>query len=87
MKKMLLTAAVAILPMSGPATAHPTGVPYETRGECERAYAESSKADRDRLVALGVFDSPGEAQRTFNEIFACEYDEAEDAWFIVILSD
>lgn len=85
MKKTSLIIALAFIAGTGTALAHPTGVAYETRGECEAAYAESSKLDRERLVELGVFDSPGAAQRTFDEIFACEYDEVEEAWFIVFV--
>ena len=55
--------------------------PYSTRGACEDAYAKASKLDRERLDRIpGV--TPGEAQRTFRDIFRCEYDAQEDAWFI-----
>jgi len=84
MKKTLL-AVLLVSALGGAATAHPTDVPYETRGECERAYAESSKLDRERLLALGLVDSKGAAQKTFNETFRCEYDADEDAWYIVFL--
>lgn len=87
MRKVIFAAALATLVFGPAALAHPTGVRYETRGECEAAFAEASKDDRDRLVELGVFDTRGQAQRTFNEIFACEYDETEDAWFIVFVTD
>lgn len=87
MRKMILGAALAGLALGPAALAHPTGVRYESRGECEAAFAEASKEDRERLVELGVFDTRGQAQRTFNEIFACEYDETEDAWFIVFVTD
>ena len=82
MKKLMTAALAAGLSVSGIALAHPTTIPYDTRGECEAAYAEFSKFDRERLVEMGVFDSLGEAQRTFNEIFRCEYDESLDLWFI-----
>ena len=77
--------AAALLLGSG-ALAHPTDRLFENRGECERAYAESSKFDRERLVdVLGFFDSYGAAQRTFNETFKCRYDDEEDAWVIVFI--
>ena len=82
MNKLILMMGMMSVPLAGYAAAHPTDIAYETRGECEAAYAESSKLDRERLVAAGVFPSPGAAQRTFNEIFACEYDEIEDVWYI-----
>jgi hypothetical protein len=65
------------------AIAHPTNVAYETRGECEKAAAASAKQDRERLVALGIFPTIGAALSTFHEDWRCEYDEEEDAWFIV----
>ena len=83
MKMLILALATGGLSLTGYAAAHPTDIPYDTRGECEAAYAEASKFDRERLVADGVFPTPGAAQKTFNEIFACEYDEYEDAWYIV----
>ena len=27
----------------------------------------------------------GEAQRTFRDLFKCEYDENEDAWYVVVV--
>lgn len=82
MRKLVLSIGVAGL-LAGAAMAHPINTPYETRGKCEAAYAHSSKGDRERLVASGVFDSYGEAQEFFREVFTCEYDEDEEAWFIV----
>ncbi len=87
MSKSLFGFGIAAMVTAGALSAHPTNIPYDTRGECEAAYAESSKLDRERLVELGIFGSRGEAQRTFNDIFACEYDEALDAWFIVDLRE
>ena len=84
MKKTALAVLLAAA-IGSAATAHPTDVPFQTRGDCESAYAASSKLDRERLVALGIVDTQGAAQKTFNETFRCEYDEEEDAWFIVFL--
>lgn len=83
MKKLLFLLPAATIGFAGLAVAHPTAVPYDTRGECEAAYAESSKDDRERLVELGNFPTQGAAQRTFNDIFACEYDAEDDKWYIV----
>jgi hypothetical protein len=85
MRKSLFGLGVLVLVSAGALSAHPTDIPYDTRGECEAAYAQFSKLDRERLVEMGIFDTNGEAQRTFNEIFACEYDEELDAWFIADL--
>lgn len=86
MKKLIMLAAAASAVMSaGTAVAHPTGIPYPTRGACEVAYEEASKDDRDFLVAMGIFDTIGAAQSTFRDLFECQYDPEEDAWFIVYI--
>lgn len=85
MKKLLRLLSVAALATAGVASAHPTNEAYATRGACEAAFAEASKLDRERLVQLGVFNTLGEAQRTFRDLFKCEYDEDEDAWYIVLV--
>ncbi|QNM82570.1 hypothetical protein H8M03_11270 [Sphingomonas sabuli] len=84
MKKMAVTILLlgATVGLSS-AIAHPTGVAYETRGECERAAAASAKQDRERLVGAGIFPTVGAAQSTFHDDWRCEYDAEEDAWFIV----
>ena len=84
MKKLVATTPLlgAVAGLSG-AIAHPTNVPYATRGECERAAAESARQDRERLVDRGIFPTIGAAQSTFHEDWRCEYDEEEDAWYIV----
>ena len=84
MKRTIICVTLAA-GLAAQAPAHPTNIPFDTRGECEAVYAESSKLDRERLVELGVFPTNGAAQRTFNETFRCEYDEDLDAWFIVLL--
>ena len=84
MKKVaVLTLVLSATVGASAAMAHPTDVPYATRGECEQASAVSAKQDRERLVALGIFPTIGAAQSTFHEDRRCEYDEEEDAWFIV----
>jgi hypothetical protein len=80
-----LFAALLTLTVGTAVSAHPTDIPFQTRGDCESAYAASSKLDRERLLALGLVPNQGAAQKTFNETFRCEYDAEEDAWFIVFL--
>jgi hypothetical protein len=84
MKKLAVIGVVLGVAIGGSAAiAHPTDVPYESRGECERAAAKSAKQDRERLVDLGIFPTIGAAQSTFHEDWRCEYDDEEEAWFIV----
>lgn len=83
--KKTLSAALIISAIGSAASAHPTGIPFDTRGDCESAYAASSKLDRARLLSLGLVESQGAAQKTFNETFRCEYDEEKGAWYIIFL--
>ena len=84
MKKVVLTTvALGLTVCAGAAIAHPTNVAYASRGDCERAAAKSAKQDRERLVAAEVFPTIGAAQSTFHEDWRCEYDDEEDAWYIV----
>lgn len=83
MNKAIVIGGVAGALAAAAAVAHPTDVAYDSRGECEAAYAESSKEDRERLVANGIFPTIGAAQSTFRDRFVCEYDEDAKAWFIV----
>ncbi len=86
MKTLFFPIAVAaVLVPVGTATAHPTDIPYPTRGACEVAYEQASKDDRDFLVEIGVFDTIGAAQSTFKDLFQCQYDPEQDAWFIVYI--
>lgn len=80
-KTILLVAAL----LSAPAIAHPTGIPYSSRGDCEAAYAEYNKLDRERLSGMGF--TPGEAQKTFRDLFACQYDTSAGKWFIVLIGE
>lgn len=85
MKKLTILATVLAVTVAGAVSAHPTTIPFDTRGDCEVAYAASSKLDRERLLNGGIVENQGAAQKTFNETFRCEYDEDLDAWFIVFL--
>jgi hypothetical protein len=81
----LAVAAAATTAIPAPVTAHPTDIPYATRGECEAAYAAASKEDRNSLVSNGVFDNNGQFQMGVRDLFECEYNEEEQAWYIVYI--
>ena len=84
MIKLIAALALATAAVAAPAAAHPTGIPYASRGECQTAFAHYSKLDRIRISELfGV--SPGAAQSPIHDLYACEYDGEEDAWFIVYI--
>jgi hypothetical protein len=85
MKTLIICAALVGLGLATTVIAHPTDIAFETRGQCEVAYAKSSKLDRERLVSLGFVDNNGAAQSTFKDTFECQYDDEEQAWFIVFL--
>lgn len=82
--KKLLGLSLFFAMIATQAAAHPTGVAFSSRGECQSAYAHYSKSDRVRLSELlGV--SPGEIQRQIPGLYTCQYDNEEDAWFIVYI--
>lgn len=83
MKKLVISIIALLLPAQ--ALAHPVGIPYSSRGECEAAYAASSKLDRERLTGYGF--TPGEAQSTFRDLFQCQYDPNADKWYIVYIGE
>lgn len=82
MKKTALAILAGLLVVPTVALSHPVDETYDTRGECERAFAESSKLDRERLVQNGNFPTIGAAQSTFQTLFTCEYDPDEDVWYM-----
>jgi pyruvate-formate lyase len=81
----LAVAAVATTATPLPVAAHPTDIPFATRGECEAAYAAASKDDRDALVSAGIFKNTGQFQKGVRDLFQCEYIEEEQAWYIVYI--
>lgn len=63
------------------ATAHDMGAVYESRGKCESALAQINTEDRKFLVEIGVFETEGEANRWFHDVFSCE--QQGDRWVLV----
>jgi hypothetical protein len=63
------------------ALAHDVGARYPSRGQCESALAQINTEDRKFLVQIGEFETEGEANRWFHEVFHCEQDE--DEWVLV----
>jgi hypothetical protein len=62
-------------------SAHPVGQTFTSRGACEAALAQVNTEDRERLVAMGVFATPGDANRFFHETFSCQ--KVGDAWVLL----
>ena len=82
--KKLLGIGLALGLVATQASAHPTGTPYSSRGECQSAFAHYSQLDRVRLSELlGV--TPGYIQSQIPDLYDCEYDSGENAWFIVYI--
>lgn len=52
--------------------AHNVGEAFRSRGECEAALAQINNFDRERLVDLGIFETPGEANKFFHNTFSCQ---------------
>lgn len=83
MKKRISIAAALLLVPAGMAAGHPTSRTFDSRGECEAAFAQASNFDREFVVALGFADTIGAAQQRLLNRFNCEYDEDADVWRIV----
>jgi len=73
----LVVAAVAL---PGPATAHPTGILYDSFGACNAALQKYNKLDRNQFGAF--FPSNGAAQVDMLNNWQCIYDADLDAWQI-----
>lgn len=67
--------------LSLPAMAHDVGSVYPRRGECESALAQINTEDRKFLVEIGEFETEGEANRWFHEVFRCELQGSD--WVLV----
>jgi hypothetical protein len=79
-----MMATAALLIGASAAYAHPVGQAFPTRGACEAALAQINTEDRQRLVAMGTFDTPGEANRFFHERFSCQ--PVDDEWVLLPVS-
>lgn len=65
-------------------SAHPFGLRFDSRGECEAAQAKVNHYDRD-YVAGPVFGitQNGQAQVFFLESFQCELEQSSGLWKMV----
>ena len=84
MKKLLTIAISATAGLASAAVAHDFETTYPTRAECERAYVEMNKFDRDWLLATfpGLFDSRGDVMAFLTQHVGCEYDSENNVWFM-----
>jgi len=81
MTKFKTAIALGVLAIPALALAHPTDVPFESRGECETAMARANHDDGAIKVANGEFDNFGDSNRWMHASFHCE--RIGDVWFIV----
>jgi hypothetical protein len=87
MRNLLYPVAIGALAFATPAMADHIlnlDTPYPTRGACESAVAQFSAGDRDSLLDRfpNFFSRPGDVASFLTRAFNCEYDPAEQAWFI-----
>lgn len=84
MKKLLTIGVFAVAGFTTAASAHDFVTTYETRAQCELAYVEMNKFDRDWLLNNfpQLFDSPGDVMHFLTQHVDCEYDPAENVWFM-----
>jgi hypothetical protein len=83
MKALNLALASAVLLAGTAAIAHPTDVYFDSRGQCQAAYAQQNQADRAILVQFGIAATLGEAMRDIHNRFSCEYDQQAGKWHFV----
>lgn len=81
MKKFKLAIALATVAIPAMTLAHPLGVPYNSRGECEAERAKNDHIHGAADIESGKFDNFGEANRWMHETFRCAF--IDDHWFIV----
>ena len=63
------------------ALAHDVGATFPSRGACESALAQINTEDRKFLLEIGEFQTEGEANRWFHDVFHCE--QQGDQWVLV----
>jgi hypothetical protein len=68
---------------AGAANAHDFNATFETQAQCQRAWVEVNKFDRDflREVAPGRFQTKGDVMAYLTKYIRCEYDPEEDVWY------
>jgi hypothetical protein len=85
MRHIILKAAIVLAASSAvggsPAIAHDVGAEYASRGACESALAQINTEDRKFLLSIGEFQTEGEANRWFHDVFHCE--KQGDKWVLV----
>jgi hypothetical protein len=84
LKTISTVATAALLIGASAAYAHPVGQVFPTRGACEAALAQINTEDRQRLVAMDVFNTHGEANRFFHDRFSCQ--PVGDEWVLLPVS-
>ena len=84
MKKIIITTLMlgAAMTATG-AKAHDFSARFDTRAQCETAYADSNKIDRDFLRDFrpDLFQTKGDVMRYLTQYVRCEYDPVEDEWY------
>ena len=83
-RRLAIVAVLASVGLPSAAPAHDFVTTYSTRAECERAYVEMNKFDRDWLLATfpGLFSSPGDVMAFLTQHVGCEYDPDRNVWFM-----
>jgi hypothetical protein len=83
-RRLPLVAVVSAVALPTAAPAHDFVTTYPTRAECEVAYVEMNKFDRDWLLATfpDMFASKGEVMEFLTQHVGCEYDPVRGVWFM-----
>ena len=81
--KKLIIACVAAASMSSAASAHDFDARFSSLDQCERAWVQSNKVDRDFLRALNpdLFQTDGDVMHFLTQYVTCAYDPLTDQWY------
>ncbi|ANY21180.1 hypothetical protein A6F68_02688 [Tsuneonella dongtanensis] len=87
MRLATITFALAATALATPALANHIlnlDTPYASRGACEAAVAQFSAEDREMLLDRfpTFFHRNGDVASFLTRAFTCEFESAEQAWFI-----
>lgn len=84
MKKLIISVLFTAAAATGPVAAHDFTATYTSQGQCERAWAQMNKVDRDFLPSFrpDLFTTHGDVMRYLTKYVTCEYDPTEEVWYI-----
>lgn len=83
MKKLLVIGLLGVAMLPTAAAAHDFSATFDTRAQCEVAWEQANKVDRDFLRQLNpaLFQTRGDVMSYLTQYVRCAYDPDEDVWY------